>query len=143
MMFLKRTSLILTLAVTLGLAGTASASSAPGHDSLLIRHQMHGCHTWSANSGAFKTNLSVTLHHGGWLAITNNDVMPHTLVLTSGPSLRIAHPKLGHMGASLKITLTKPGVYRFTTKPGNDYGYMAGMKTIGADNVLKLTVTVS
>jgi plastocyanin len=141
-MFLKRTSLILTLAFALGLAGTASAAaSAPGHDSLLIRHQMRGCHTWSANGGAFKVSQSVTLRHGGWLAVTNNDVMPHTLVLSSGPALRIAHPKLGHMGASLKITLTKPGVYHFTTKPGEDY--MAGMKTIGEDNVLKLTVTVS
>ena len=141
-MLLKRTSLILTLAFALGLAGTASAAaSAPGHDSLLIRHQMRGCHTWSANGGAFKASQSVTLRHGGWLVVTNNDVMPHTLVLTSGPSLRIAHPKLGHMGASLKITLTKPGVYHFTTKPGEDY--MAGMKTIGDDNVLKLTVIVS
>jgi plastocyanin len=141
-MFLKRTSLILTLAFALGLAGTASATaSAPGHDSLLIRHQMRGCHTWSANGGAFKVSQSVTLHHGGWLAVTNNDVMPHTLVLSSGPALRIAHPKLGHMGASLKVTLTKPGVYHFTTKPGEDY--MAGMKTIGEDNVLRLTVIVS
>ena len=140
-MLLKRTSLILTLAFALGLAGTASASPAPAHDSLLIRHQMRGCHSWSANGGAFKLNQSVTLRHGGFLAVTNNDIMPHTLVLSSGPSLRIAHPKLGHMGASLKITLTKPGVYHFTTKTGEDY--MAGMKTIGADNVLKLTVIVS
>jgi plastocyanin len=141
-MLLKRTSLILTLAFALGLAGTASAaSSAPGHDSLLIRHQMRGCHTWSANGGAFKVSQSITLRHGGWLAVTNNDVMPHTLVLASGPALRIAHPKLGHMGASLRVTLIKPGVYHFTTKPGEDY--MAGMKTTGEDNVLKLTVTVS
>jgi plastocyanin len=141
-MFLKRTSLILMLAFALGLAGAASAaSSASGHASLLIRHQMRGCHSWSVDGGAFKASQSITLHHGGWLAVTNNDVMPHTLVLTSGPSLRIAHAKLGHMGASLKVTLTKPGVYHFTTKPGEDY--MAGMKTIGNDNVLKLTVIVS
>ena len=141
-MFLKRTSLILTLAAfALGLAGAASAVSAPGHASVLIRHETHGCHSWSANGGAFKANQSITLRHGGWLAVTNTDVMPHTLVLTSGPLLRIAHPKLGHMGASLKITLTKPGVYHFTTKAGEDY--MAGIKTTGNDNVLKLTVVVS
>ena len=45
------------------------------------------------------------------------------------------------MGASTKITLTRPGVYHFTTKAGEDY--MAGVKTIGEDNVLKLTVVVS
>jgi hypothetical protein len=52
--------------------------------------------------------------------------MPHTLVPTSSPSLRIAHSKLGLMCASVKLTLTKSGVYHFTTKPDNDY--MAGMK---------------
>ena len=141
-MFLKRTILTLTLAAfALSLAGAASAVSAPGHASVLIRHQTHGCHSWSVDGGAFKASQSITLHRGGWLAVTNNDVMPHTFVLTSGPSLRIAHAKLGHMGAALKITLTKPGVYRFSTKAGEDY--MAGIKTTGNDNVLKLTVVVS
>jgi plastocyanin len=140
-MFLKRTSLILTLAFALGLSGAASAASTTGHASVLIRHQTHGCHSWSVNGGAFTASHSIALHRGGWLAVTNNDVMPHTLVLTSGPSLRIAHAMLGHMGSTLKITLTKPGVYHFTTKAGSDY--MAGIKTTGNDNVLKLTVIVS
>jgi plastocyanin len=139
-MFLKRTTLIFILAFALGLAGTASAAT-PRHASVLIRHQMHGCHSWSVDGGAFNARQSITLRHGGWLAVTNNDVMPHTLVLTSGPSLRIAHAKLGHMGSSLKLTLTKPGVYHFTTKAGDDY--LAGIKTTGDDNVLKLTVIVS
>jgi plastocyanin len=142
-MFLKRTTLILTLASALGLAGAASAVATPTHASVLIRHQMQGCHTWSVDDGAFQARQSITLRHGGRLAVTNNDVMPHTLVLTSGPAVRIAHAKLGHMGASLKITLAKPGAYHFTTKPGEDYGYMAGVKTTGDDNVLKLTVIVS
>ena len=47
------------------------------------------------------------------------------------------------MGASLKVTFTQPGVYHFTTKPGEDYPGMNGMKTIGEDNVLRLTVVVS
>ena len=45
------------------------------------------------------------------------------------------------MGASLKVTLSRPGVYHFTTKTGADY--MAGIKTVGNDNVLRLTVVVS
>jgi plastocyanin len=75
--------------------------------------------------------------------VTDNDVMPHKLVLTSGPALRLAHPLLSHMGASLKVTLTRPGVYRFTTKAGEDYPSMTNLKTIGEDNVLKLTVVVT
>ena len=139
-MFFKRMSVLLALGA-LGVAGVASAASSPGHASVLIRHQMRGCHTWSANGDAFKASQSVKLRHGGWLTVTNNDVMPHTLVLTSGPALRIAHPKLGHMGTSLKVTFNKPGVYHFTTKAGEDY--MSGIKTIGEDNVLRLTVAVS
>jgi plastocyanin len=140
-MFLRRTSLLLALAVTLGLAAVASAAAAPGHASVLIRHQTKGCHSWSVNGGAFKASQSITLRRGAVLSVTNTDVMPHTLVLKSGPSLRIAHPKLGHMGASLTLTLTKPGIYHFGTKAGEDY--MAGIKTTGADNVLRLTVVVS
>ena len=68
--------------------------------------------------------------------------MSHKLVLTSGPSLHIAHPLLGRMGASLKLTFTRPGVYHFTTKAGEDYPGV-NVKTIGEDNVLKLTVVVS
>jgi plastocyanin len=140
-MFFKRISLLLALVLATALAGAAASSAAPGSASLVIRHQTHGCHSWSANGGAFKASQSITLRRGGSLTVTDNDVMSHTLVLTSGPSFRIAHPKLGHPGATLKITFTKPGVYHFTTKAGEDY--MAGIKTIGEDNVLKLTVHVS
>ena len=137
-----RTSLALALAVAAALLTAGiSAAAAPGNASLLIRHQVRGCHSWSVNGGAFKATQSTTLRKGGWLAVTDNDVMSHTLVLTSGPSLRIAHPKLAHVGALLKLTFTRPGVYHFTTKVGEDY--MAGVKTIGEDNVLRLTVVVS
>jgi plastocyanin len=74
------------------------------------------------------------------LRIQNNDVMPHTLVKTSGPALAIVPAKLGHMGAVTKLTFSHPGVYRFVTKPGEDY--MSGVNTVGEDNVLRLTVTV-
>jgi len=138
-MFFKRTPIVLALA--LALAGAASAASSAGHASLLIRHQTHGCHAWSLNGGAYKVNQSITLRRGGWLTLTDNDVMSHRLVETSGPTLRIANATLNHTGATLKVTFTKPGVYHFTTKAGEDY--MAGIKTIGEDNVLRLTVVVS
>jgi hypothetical protein len=48
---------------------------------------------------------------------------------------------LARMGASAKLTFSKVGVYKLTTKPGEDY--MSGMKSIGEDNALKLTVIVS
>jgi plastocyanin len=142
-MLLKRLSLLLPLAIAAVLvSAVAPVAAAPGHASVVIRHQVRGCHSWSVNGGTFKASHSITLQRGGTLVVTDNDVMPHKLVLTSGPALRLAHPLLSHMGASLKVTLTRPGVYRFTTKAGEDYPSMTNLKTIGEDNVLKLVVTV-
>jgi plastocyanin len=142
-MKLKHTSFVLAAVLaTVIAAGTASAASTSGA-SVVIRHQVRGCHSWSVNGGAFKASQSITLKRGSWLTVTNNDVMPHKLVLKSGPALRIAPANLGHMGALVKVTFARPGVYHFVTKPGEDYAAMAGMKTIGEDNVLRLTVTVT
>lgn len=140
-MKLKHTSFLLAAALaTVIAAGAASAASTSGA-SVVIRHQARGCHSWSVNGGAFKASQSITLKRGSWLTVTNNDVMPHKLVLKSGPALRIAPATLGHMGALVKVTFTRSGVYHFTTRVGEDY--MAGVKTTGEDNVLRLTVTVT
>ena len=44
---------------------------------------------------------------------------------------------MARMGAEVKLSFSRTGVYRFTTKAGEDY--MPGMKTVGEDNVLHLT----
>jgi len=135
----------------------ATAGAAPGKASLLIRHQVRGCHAWSVNGGPFKASQSIALGRGGSLTITNDDVMSHTLVKTSGPSvftvnlktgtmgmgMRISHMPgaMTHTGASARVVFSKAGVYRFVTRAGEDY--MSGMKTIGEDNILRLRVTVS
>ena len=143
-MILKRTSFVLLLAVAAVLATVAApAVAAPGKASVVIRHELRGCHAWSVNGSAYKASQSITLKRGSSLVVTDNDVMPHTLVLSSGPSLRIANARLAHMGASTTVKLMRPGVYRFTTKAGEDYKGMTGLKTIGEDNVLRLTVVVS
>jgi plastocyanin len=74
------------------------------------------------------------------LSVLNADVMPHTLILTSGPSLHISNASMSKMGASLKLTLVHVGTYRFTTTAGKDY--MAGVITSAKSNVLRLTVVV-
>lgn len=142
-MFLKRMALLLAVSATALMAGTASAAPAASHAALLIEHQLHGCHAWSVNGGALEAKQSITLQRGGVLTLRNDDVMSHTLVLTSGPKLAITHATLGKVGASMKVTFTKPGVYHFKTKAGEDYPSAAGIKTIGEDNVLRLTVVVS
>jgi len=127
------------LALAALLAGSASASSPQA--TLTIRHQLRGCHTWSFNNGPYKASLKITVARGTTLKVTDNDMMPHKLIQLAGPKAKLIAPAMRHMSAQAKITFANKGTYKFTTKPGEDY--MKGIKTIGPDNVLKLTVTVS
>jgi hypothetical protein len=143
-----------------GILGVASAagSSLPRTATVQIRHQTAGCHSWSVNGDAFKAAQSLKVARGAQLSITNNDVMSHQLVRLSGPRVTYALVKPGmpmmgtptgpyasglmpHMGATLRVTFANKGIYTFKTTAGEDY--MKGIKTTGADNVLKLVVTVS
>jgi hypothetical protein len=154
-MKIKSTMPLLALLVSAG-ALTSGASAAGSGSTLVIRHQLQGCHSWSANGDAYKPTQAIKLHRGASLSVTNNDVMPHKLIETSGLAVTFTRLKAGmgmglkgtfapamlpRMGSSSKVTFTKPGVYKFTTKAGEDY--MTGVKTVGEDNVLRLTVTVS
>jgi plastocyanin len=132
----------LALVASLAAGGFAATTKAPKSATVTIRHQLRGCHTWSVNGGAFKATQRTTLARGGTITFMNMDVMPHKLLKTSGPAIQFAgKPNMNHMNATVKVTFSKAGVYKLTTKPGEDY--MKGMKTIGEDNVLRLTVTVS
>jgi hypothetical protein len=130
------------LAAATGALFVATASAHGTAATITIRHQMHGCHTWSLNNSASRAALSVRLARGATLTVKNNDVMPHKLVRKSGPAARILTPRMARVGATARVHFTKPGVYKFTTKAGEDYSWASHMKTTGEDNVLRLTVTV-
>jgi hypothetical protein len=152
-----RTLPMLGLLAVVSAGAMATGASAAGNSAtIVIRHQVKGCHSWSANGDAYKPSQAIALHRGAAMSVTNNDVMPHKLVETSGPAVTITRLSSGtgmgmkgtfppammaHMGSRTKVTFSKPGVYKFTTKVGEDY--MSGVKTVGEDNVLRLTVTVS
>jgi plastocyanin len=134
-------SLVITAAIV-ALGGVAVGTAGATATTIVIRHQVRGCHTWSVNGGTWAASQSVRIARNGAITIVDNDVMPHKLIQKGGPAVRyVGKPAMNHMGASVKVVFPKAGVYRFTTRPGEDY--MAGMKTIGEDNVLRLTVTVS
>lgn len=126
------------------LAALAATATAPAGSTgtIAIRHQTRGCHSWSFNSGPFKPALSVSVKAGTVLKITNNDVMPHKLIQTAGPKARLTHANMSRMATSATVKLEHKGVYRFTTKAGEDYAWASSMKTVGEDNVLRLTVRV-
>ena len=153
--------MIMLTAAAFGAAGAftsagVAAGSATGA-SLVIRHQVKGCHEWSLNGGAYGATKTVKLSRGGTLSITDNDLMPHQLLKLSGPAIserlvKPGTPSMGkmkapyaaglmpHMGAMLRVTFNKPGVYKLRTKSLEDY---MPIKTVGEDNVLRVTVVVS
>jgi hypothetical protein len=144
-----------------GVVGVAAAAPAPTAATVQIRHQVAGCHSWSVDGNPFKATQSVKLARGGHLMITDNDVMPHQLVRVGGARVVYTLTRPGsmgssmmgtleapyasgmmpHMGATLRVTFARPGVYTFKTVAGEDY--MKGIKTTGDDNILKLVVSVS
>jgi plastocyanin len=136
----KRVLTSITAAVALALTAVSIAGAVPGSASVLIRHELRGCHSWSVNGGAFKASQTVTVGVSGTLKVTNTDVMPHKLVQISGPAVKLQSPAMNHMRAVAKVTFPRAGVYVFGTKAGEDY--MKGVKTVGEDNVLRLVVTV-
>jgi plastocyanin len=133
-------SLSVGLTAALAVAGNEKAATAK-KASVVIRHQVHGCHSWAVNGGAYRTNQKVTLRVGATMTVTNNDVMPHKLVRLSGPALRISGARMNHMSATSKVVFSHAGTYRLGTKAGEDYPGM-DMKTTGEDNVLRMTVRV-
>jgi len=119
-----------------------SVAPAAGTATITISHQTRGCHMWQLGHANPKPSLSVTLRVGTVLRFVNNDVMPHRLIQQAGPKLRLTHASMNRLSAATSVKLAHKGVYRFTTKAGEDYPSMSSMKTIGEDYVLHLTVHV-
>lgn len=138
---------IVPFLATAALAAIAASSTAASTSvGVAIRHQVRGCHTWVVAGRAAGPSQRLDVSPGTSLAVSNYDVMPHTLVQLAGPHLALRAADMGYMGARTTVVLKAPGVYRFKTVAGEDYPMMVAMmgepKTIGEDNVLKLTVVV-
>ncbi len=156
---MKRTITALAMLVAAAALAGSAAARVSATATLQIHHQTKGCHAWAVNgSNSFKVSQVIHIAKGGTLTVTDNDVMSHQLIKTSGPAVTIKLINAGaastgklkapyapglmpHMGATVKVSFSKPGVYKFTTKEGNDY--YPGIKTTGPDNILRATVVVS
>lgn len=162
----RRGYLVTAFALTLGAAlatsalASASTSKQPKKAELVIHHQVRGCHAWSLNGGPFIAKQKLHLARGGFLTLTNNDLMSQELVQISGPKVRekliapfgksMVMMKMGekagpyalnHTGARVKVTFTRAGIYHFKLVDRGDY--FKNIKTTGPDNKPKLTVVVS
>jgi hypothetical protein len=132
--------LALTMLVALAVAGSAFAAT--NNATLTIRHQTHGCHNWTLDGGkTWHTTQSINFVRGAVLTVVDNDVMSHKLIQVSGPKAALVGATMMHMGARAHVAFPAKGTYVFKTRAGEDY--MKGIKTTGADNILKLVVKVA
>jgi hypothetical protein len=160
-----RLAIAMVLALGAALAASALASAGtqapPKQAALVVHHVVRGCHSWALNGGPIKVNQTIHLARGGFLTLTNNDLMAQELVQVKGPKVieRLLKPfgrsmvmkgddmgamagkyTLNHTGARVKVTFPKSGVYNFKLVDRGDY---MEVKTIGPDHKPKLTVVVS
>lgn len=147
----------IALAALTALLAVALPASARTDVQVTIRHQVQHCHAWAVGTGPYQASQSLHVARGTEIVVTNNDLMPHKLIQLAGPAVTFtnltsgmgmmglrgpfAPGMMGRMHSGTEFILAKPGTYHFTTKTGEDY--IGGVKTTGADNVLKLTVVVA
>jgi plastocyanin len=132
----------LVAALAVAVVVPVGASAAPSR-TITITHVMRGCHAWDLGHGPMRATMTVTLKRGAAVKFVNNDVMPHRLVRTSGPKIRIKGANMNRMAASATATFPRPGVYRLKTVFGAFFPWAASMSSkIGKMNVLHLTVRV-
>ena len=131
-----------TTTVIRTVSAAPAAQSLPTSVSGTIEHVTKGCHTLNIE-GMAQSAPTATVHLavGGTLNLQDNDVMPHKLFSLSGPQASFSNADMTHMGARSTVSFPAAGTYVLSTKAGEDY--TKGIKTIGEDNVLRLTVTVS
>src|SRR3954468_9039202 len=112
---MRRFIALLTIGAATAAALAATASASPT-TSILIRHQVQGCHTWSVNGNGYAAAQKIVVRPMTKFTITDNDVMPHTLVQLSGPKVSFAAPAMNKPGAHASFQLFKKGTYVFRTK---------------------------
>src|SRR5438034_6018547 len=73
--------ILFVIAVLTGLVLVAASTAAPRSQTLVVRHQLHGCHAWSLNGGGWRVAQAVVvrglslpwrhLHRATWSSFTD------------------------------------------------------------------------
>ncbi len=125
----------------LALVSAVFAVAAPSKTvQLAIVHTVSGCHIWQGTH-AHGAATVLKLKQGDKVTVHVTCPMDFTLVQLKGPRLVLGDPTL-HTGTQRTIRFAKRGVYVLQATNIQSSTEM-GMQTLGPDNVLKLTVTVS
>ncbi|HET6864720.1 MAG TPA: hypothetical protein VFH80_02315 [Solirubrobacteraceae bacterium] len=131
-----------TETMTAAAAQGPSMGSAPAEVRLAIQHVQKGCHVWSNGTTTAAATMRLHLKQGQKLVLSDMDVDAHQLIELSGP-LRIATGAPLTMGHGITLTFTKKGAYLLGTRTVQMPGAAMDVKTIGADNHLRLMLSVT
>jgi hypothetical protein len=107
---------------------------------LAIVHTVSGCHIWQT-AHAHGPATALKLKKGDRITLHVTCPMDFQLVQMKGPRLALGDPTL-HTGTQRTIVFAKRGVYVLRATNVQSSADM-GLQTLGADNALRLTVTVS
>ena len=139
---MKKLLLGLVLAVAAIGVPTGAAAAVSPTVRMTIVHVVQGCHNWGDVSGnALGPTRTITVKRGTHLQIRVNCPMSFDFVQLSGPALALGATR-SYPGTVRTLVFAKKGVYRIQATNVESSEQM-GMTTIGADNVLVLTVRVS
>lgn len=125
----------------LALAASLFAVAAPSKTvTLNIIHAVSGCHVWQTTH-TLGASGNLTLRAGGKIVLRVNCPMDFAITQVRGPKLALGDPTF-HTGTTRTLVFVKRGTYVLRAV-NLQTSEEAGLQTLGADNVLKLTVTVS
>ena len=135
---------LIGLAVAFAAVGVATGGAAAASSTvrLTIVHVVQGCHVWGdVNGNALKASQTLKVKRGTKVAIRINCPMSFDFVQLAGPKLALG-ASLTQAGTVRTLVFAKRGVYKLQATNVESSEQM-GMTTLGADNVLVLTVKVS
>ena len=123
------------------LAATVLAFAAPAKPvELAIVHTLHGCHVWHTTKDVGPAT-TVKLKRGGKITIRVSCPMDFHLAQLMGPPLALGDPTL-QTGTQRTLVFPRRGVYVVQATETTTSAEL-GLQTLGPDNVLRLTVTVT
>ncbi len=125
-----------TLVIAVGAPIGAIAASTPTFRMSIV-HYVRGCHVWKA-TGLRGAKTTVTVKRGTRVEIRLSCPMDFDFRQRRGPRLALGNPRTT-TGTSRTIVFRKAGTYVLTATNVQSSAEK-GLQTLGADNVLTLTV---
>jgi hypothetical protein len=125
----------------LALVGAVFAIATPSKTvQLAIVHTVSGCHIWQT-AHSHGPAVTLKLKRGDKITLRVSCPMDFQLTQLRGPRLVLGDPTL-HTGTQRTIVFRKGGVYVLQARNIQSSADM-GLQTLGPDNALRLTVTVT